>query len=295
MVSSFQRRRLRFTFRLASGSFLKEGDPDTYTIEGYRAEAEIMAPGGYEFSRCRLRIYGIDQPTMERLSVISFESLDFMQNSVKVEASDSNGGFTTIFIGIIFIAQPDYAGAPDVGFVVEAQSGLIGALARSSATSYPGAQKVSVIMDQLAKEVGLDLENNGVESTLTDQYLSGTAIQKIQKIASSAGIQYWYVPEQGVLSIAPKGTARAGNPIPVNLSTGLVGWPTKTKVGVIFTSLFNPAIFHGAKIFVESDISSCNGEWYVVSMHHKLSSELPGGPWFTHFVATPQQSFILTR
>ena len=295
MVSSFQRRRIRVTFQLAAGTFLREGDPDTVVLEDFRTSVAIDAPGGYEFSVCRVRMYGIEQQTMDRLSVINYQNLDFLRNSIRVEATDDEGEFSTIFLGEIYLAQPDYAGAPNVAFVVEARAGLIGSLAPTGATSFPGAQKVSLMMGQLAAELGLTLENNGVESTLTDQYLSGTASQKIQKIADAARIQFWYVPEQGVLAIAPQGVARQGDPISYNFTNGLVGWPTKTHVGVMFTALFNPAIFHGARILLESDVSACNGEWYIVSMSHRLDGETPGGAWFTHFVATPQNTTILRR
>jgi hypothetical protein len=295
MVSSFQRRRIRVTFQLAAGTFLREGDPDTVVIEDFRASVDIDAPGGYEFSVCRVRMYGIEQQTMDRLSVINYQNLDFLRNSIRVEATDDEGEFSTIFLGEIYLAQPDYAGAPNVAFVVEARAGLIGSLAPTGATSFPGAQKVSLMMGQLASELGLTLENNGVESTLTDQYLSGTASQKIQRIADAARIQFWYVPEQGVLAIAPQGVARQGDPISYNFTNGLVGWPNKTHVGVMFTALFNPAIFHGSRILLESDVSACNGEWYIVSMSHRLDGETPGGAWFTHFVATPQNTTILRR
>lgn len=295
MVSSFQRRGLRVTFRLAAGSFQAEGEPDTVTLEGYRCNVEIDAPGGYEFATCRLAIFGLDRTVMDRLTVINYQNLDFLRNSLTIEATDTQGNYTTIFLGEIYIAQPDYMGAPDVPFVAEARSGLIGSLAPSAATSYPGPQKVSVIMEGLAKEVGLTLENNGVEATVTDQYLAGTAVQKIQKLADAARIQFWYLPDEGVLAIAPIGTARSGDAVKVNFNTGLVGWPTKTHVGVSFTTLFNPALFHGAKILIDSDVRACNGEWYIVSMSHRLDSELPGGAWFTHCVATPMGVTIRSR
>jgi hypothetical protein len=59
MASSFQRRNLRFTFKLATGTFTEEGNPDTLEFEGFRASAEIDAPGGYEFATLRLRLYGL--------------------------------------------------------------------------------------------------------------------------------------------------------------------------------------------------------------------------------------------
>lgn len=295
MGLSFQRRRLRVTFKLAAGTFSQVGDPDTLVLENYRAQVEIDAPGGYEFATCRLRIYGVDRFDMDRLTVINYQNLDFLRNTMQVEATDNDGVFTTIFLGEIYISQPDWAGMPSVPLVAEARAGLIGSLAPAAAGSYPGAQKVSIIMSKLAQELGVTLENNGVDSTITDMYLAGTTIHKIQTLASAARIQFWFLPEQSVLAIAPMGVARTSNPVSINLSTGLVGFPTKTHVGIMFTALFNPSIYHGCKIFMESDVSSCNGEWYIVSMSHRLDAEIPGGAWFTHFTATPQNVTILSR
>jgi hypothetical protein len=295
MGSSFQRRRVRVTFQLATGTFLRDGLPDTVVLEGLRTQVEIDAPGGYEFSTCRLRIYGLERFTMDRLTVINFQNLDFMRNTMRVEATDDDGEFSTIFFGEMYSSQPDFMGAPDVPFVVEAFSGLVGSLAPAAANSFPGAQRVSSIMRVLAKELGVTLEDNGVESTVTDQYLSGSPLTKVQKLADAARIQFWYLPEQGVLAIAPFGSPRRGNRVSYNFNTGLVGYPTKLHVGIAFTALFNPAAFHGCPILMECDVSACNGEWYIISMSHRLEAETPGGAWFTHFIATPENTTVRTR
>lgn len=295
MATSFQRRGLRVTFQLASGTFWREGNPDTVKLEGFRTGIEIDAPGGYEFAVCRARIYGVDQLTMDRLTVINFQNLDFYRNTLLVEATDGDGQYTVIFHGEIYTAQPDYTGAPDVAFVAEARSGLIGSLSVASPNSYPGAQRVSAIMSRLARELGVALEDNGVTSTVTDMYLAGSPLTKVQALAEAARIQYWYAPEQGVLAIAPSGIPRRGNRVIFNMNTGLVGWPTKIHVGVAFTALFNPAAFHGCPILLETDVTACHGEWYIISMSHRLDAEMPGGAWFTHFVATPANTTIRAR
>lgn len=287
MASSFQRRRLRVTFQLATGTFAKDGNPDTVVLEDFRTKVEIHAPGGYEFSVCKVRIYGVAQSTMERLTVINYQNLDYMRNTLRVEATDANGQFSTIFLGEIYQSFPEYAGAPDVPFMADARSGIVSSLAPSQAKSYPGPQKVSVVMAELAKEMNLTLENNGVESTLTDQYLGGTPLQKVQTIASASRIQYWYLPEQGVLSIAPMNYPRPGPPVAYNIDSGLVGWPVKLHNGIGFTALFVPQVFHGCRITMESSVPACNGDWYIISMSHRLDAVTPGGAWFTDFVATP--------
>lgn len=295
MGVSFQRRNLRLTFQLATGTFTQEGSPDNLVIEGFRVNAEINAPGGYEFATCRLRVHGLERFVMERLTVINYQNLDFMRNSVQIEATDDNGQFASIFLGEIYYAQPDYQGAPDVPFVIEARSGLIGSLAATPSASYRGPQKISAIMERLAKELNVRLENNGVDETVTDMTLVGSPLHKVQTLAATNRIQFWYLPEEGVLAIAPPGVARKSEPVVYDFNNGVVGWPSKTHNGIIFTALFNPAAFHGCKILMESEVSSCNGEWYIISMSHHLDSETPGGAWFTHFNATPENTFIRFR
>lgn len=295
MAASFQQRNLRLTFQLASGTFQRDGAPDTVTLEGFRAEVEIDAPGGNEFATCRLRVWGVEQSTMDRMTVINYQNLDVMRNTVTVEATDDDGQFNTIFFGEVYTAQPDYAGMPDVPFVAEALSGLVGSLAPAKSASFPGAQRVSAIMSRLARELGVTLEDNGVTTTVTDQVLVGSPLDKVRKLAEAARIQFWFVPEQGVLAIAPRDVPRRGNRVLYSSRTGLVGYPTKTHNGVMFTALFNPAAFHGCPIRIESEISACRGDWYIISMTHRLSCNLPGGPWFSHFVATPENTTIRGR
>jgi hypothetical protein len=285
MASSFQSRHIRVTFKLATGSFNKLGDPDTVVYTGMRVKCEIHAPGGWEFAQLRAEIYGIAAETTNRLTVINYQNLDVMRNSILIEATDDNGKYGSVFQGEIYIAQPDYAGAPDVPFVVEARAGLIGSLQTSSAYSFPGAQKVSSMMGYLAKELNLTLENAGVTTTLTDEYLSGSPLAKVQKLAGDAKIQFWYLPEQGILAIAPRNTSRKLNTVEVGPDTGLVGWPVKTPVGVQFTRLFSPTMFHGSPVHLTTSIPSCAGSWYIISLTHRLESEVPGGAWFTFATA----------
>lgn len=294
--SSFQQRRVRVSFQLATGSFNKNGDPDSVVFEDHRIRAEIQMQGGDSMPSCRLSIFGLSKETMDRLTVINYTNMDFMRNSVTVEATDNEGHFIKIFVGEIFQSMPDYMGAPDVPFVVEAYGGMIGALQKSFAVGYPGARKVSEIMQVIAKELNLELENNGVESTITDQYLSGSPVQKLKILAASANIQFWYLPEEGVLAIAPAGAPREKyQPVKFNAELGLVGWPSKLHVGISFTSLFRPQVCHGAKILMESSVPACNGEWYIISMNHRIDGNTPGGAWFSDIEATPANVFIMRR
>lgn len=295
MATSFQQRKLRITFRLASGTFNKAGDPDKVEFENFRSTIDIEAAGGFQFAMCRGRIFGVSKDVMDRLTVINYQNLSFMRNVVTVEATDNDGRFSTIFMGEIFIAQPNYSSAPDVPFEFEARSGVIGSLAPSIASSFPGSRRVSEIMESLAKELGVTFENNGVTDVLVDQTLSGTALEKVYKVKDAANIQVWYSQSESVLAIAPMGVPRKSDPVQVGADTGMVGWPLKRWEGIEFTMLFNPAIRHGCKINVKSTVPSCNGEWYIGSMQLSLSANYPGGPWFGSYIANPVNMFIVNR
>lgn len=289
MATTFQQRRLRLTFQLETGAFNQAGEPDTVQYDWARAQVEIDAVGGYEFAQARIRVYGLAKDVMDRLTVINFYNVDVQRNTLRIEAGDLNGQFSTVFLGEMYMAAADYAGAPEVAFVAEARSGIIGSLAPSNPVSYPGAVSVATIMGKLAEELGMKLENNGVDTTVTDMSLAGTALDKVQRLGSAAQIQWWYLPDQGVLAIAPRDRSRGAPTVIISPDTGLVGWPTKTPTGVMFTTLFNPAVQHGCPITMQTSVPACAGDWYISSMSHRLDAEIPGGAWFTHYNATAVQ------
>lgn len=295
MATSFQRRRLRYVIQLAEGTFNKEGEPDTITLEDFRSHVEIQAMGGFMFAACKATIYGISKESMDRLTFINLLSLDFRRNTIRVEATDDNGEFSVIFFGEILQSAPSYANMPNVPLVIEARSGVIGSLKPTNPDTSPGPQKVANIMARLALDMGLKLENNGVDTVLTDMVLTGTTADKIQAVQEAADIQVWTIYEDGVLAIAPAGQSRKSEPILYSAQTGMIRSPTRLHNGVIFQALFNPATRHGCKVKIESDVPLANGEWYVISMTHVLSCNEPGGPWFTDFAASPQGMYIANR
>lgn len=287
VAATLQSRRIRLTFRLTSGSFSREGEPDTVTYDGARIQAQISAMGGYEFAQCRLHVYGLAQDVMERLSIIQNGLFDIQRNTVLIEAGDQDGNLTAIFLGAMITAAPEYNGAPDVPFIIEAMSGVIGTLQTSQPRSWRGAVPVATIMQTLAEELGAALENNGVTATVTDMSLGGTTLEKVQNLAFASGTQFWYLPEINTLAIAPRGGGRNADPVRIAPDSGLVGWPTRIQTGgVSFTMLFNPYVQHGAPVTLDTSVASCRGTWYISSMTHRLDSETPGGAWHTDYFAT---------
>lgn len=287
MASTLQSRRIRLTFQLTSGSFNKEGEPDTVVYDYARVQTQISAMGGYEFAQCRLHVFGLSQDVMERLSIIQNGLFDIQKNYITIEAGDQDGNLSVIFLGAMITAAPEYNGAPDVPFVIEAMSGIIGMLQPTPPRSWPGAVPVTTIMKSLAEELGATLEDNGVTATVTDMSLAGTPLEKVQRLAYATITQFWYLPEIGTLSIAPRGQSRSAESVLIGPESGMTGWPTRIQTGgVSFTTLFNPYVQHGCPVTLETVVASCRGDWYISSMVHRLDSETPGGAWHTDYFAT---------
>jgi len=288
MASSFQSRRLDITFSLAAGTF--KGEADTVKLSGMKADAEIHMAGGSQLAEAKIRVFGLSQALMNRLTVLAWQAVDIHKNTVRIAAGTNDKDMATVFYGDIWNAMADYQGAPDVPLIVSAQSGFVNKLKAENPKTYPGTQSVATIMAQLAKLLGVPFENNGVTSTVTDQYLSGTLLDQAHALARTANIDIYY--DQTILAISPKGRARKGDAVLVNASTGLVGFPSLDRIGVAFTTLYNQSISHGKKVKIETSVTPANGEFYVYAMTHALSSETPGGPWFTHCIASTQANAI---
>jgi hypothetical protein len=162
-----------------------------------------------------------------------------------------------------------------------AQAAYFNQLQAVSPTSYQGSVDVATAMSQLAGQMGYTFENNGVSGvTLSNPYLSGTAIDQANALAQAAGI--WWGIDNGVLFIAPAYTARtAGKVIPqIGPTSGLIGYPTFDGAGITLQSLFNPSVKFMGLIQLVTSVPRAAGQWIATTVSYKLQSQVIGGVWF---------------
>lgn len=187
--NSFTEKLIELTITLGTGDFGADLG-DTVTISNARILARLSNPGGETMGAAQIRVYGMSQHLMNQLTTIGqINRAIRVKNTVSVAAGDENG-MQLSFFGVIVDAYADYNSAPDVPFVIEAAAGMDIAVKPVNATSYKGQVSVAQIMGDLATEAGLAFEQNGVDTNLFNPYFSGTILNKIQKCARAAGIQY---------------------------------------------------------------------------------------------------------
>lgn len=290
-TSTLIRRVLTVTFTLGGGTFVESGT-DQITVSGLRATATVTRNGGLSAAHLSLRIYGMTLSVMNQLTQLGSPVGFVSHNFVAVIAGDAINGMSLIFTGQSLGTWVDASGTPDVALVCEAVEGQYLNVAPANPTSYEGTVSVATILQGIATQMGYTLENNGVNTTLTDQYLPGTLVEQAFRVAEGANINLSLFATTSTMAIWPKyGSRSTSKPPLVSVETGMKDYPVHTQYGISVSSIFNPNIQAGCQLQVQSILTPASGLWATYAVTHDLSSETPGGPWFTkaecYFVGQP--------
>ena len=291
---SFVKRNLGFTFQFGLGTN-GAGGYDTITLpDGLWATVKITQQGGPAFNEANIRIFGMQQSTMNRLSRIGLQPAAMRNNIVTVTAGELGGNMPIAFVGGIKEAFPDFSNPTEAAMTISADTGTLDALKPCLPTSYAGSTNVVDIMQSLAKQMGYTLENNGVTGQLTDPYLPGSARDQAVAAAAQAGIYVYFENTNGVMSIVPMDSSRNTTAPTISPNQEMVGYPAYVGPGMIsLKTEYNQNIKVLGNIVVKDSIvnssgsgrgantsNGANGTWRVMQLAHDLST-LPDGPWFT--------------
>ncbi len=292
MSGSFVERQLAFEFTLGEGQFGTSG-ANTVTLTGYRANVRISKAGRIGLAQAEARIYGVDIAVMNRLNTLGnqFYTQSYRFNEIAIAAGDSVRGLATVFQGIIWNCWIDFDDAPNVALVLNASVDQFVALKPIPASSYGAPADVATIMSNLAQQMGMPFENNGVSVILSYPYFSGTARQQVAKAAEAANINWSIDGSAGPLAIWPK-TGYRGPSAPkyatFSPTSGMIGYPTYIPAGITFRAVFtpgqDPAI--GELIQVQSSQQPASGLWVPAKIDYTLDSVTPGGMWEMSLICT---------
>jgi hypothetical protein len=287
---TFVPRQVNLTFHKGQGP-LGESGTVPETVSGLRVSCMIERGGGSSMAQAQVRVYGMSLSDMLALSALNvkvnqYDIMAVRKNTLIISAGDAVNGMSQIFEGQIMIGQIDMNAQPDVALTVIANEGLFEAIQPASPISYPNTMDVATVMQSLATSMGLNFEGNGVNVKLPRSYIHGTYRDQVMQIADAAMIN-WTI-ENGTLAIWSRGSFRSGTPATLSPTTGMVGYPTYSEMGISVRTLFNPNIRFGALVKVEgSQMKYANGPWSVYRIQHELESQTPGGAWFTTFDGMP--------
>jgi hypothetical protein len=286
---TFAKRTLSFTFQLGQGAFGNDGQFDTLTVTGLRAQVEITKVTGQAMGTANARIFGMTRSQLAQLSALNKGTMLSRNNKLSIAAStdETNQQLSTIFQGEISLGQIDMAGTPDSALVILSYASLFNATQPAKPTSYPGSADVATIMETLANQMGYHFENDlDAPITLETPYLPGTLRDQAQRVVDAANINW--VIDNGILAIWNKAGSRNGSVPLISPKTGLIDYPTYAAgVGIGINMQFNPFLNMGEVVEVQSSLTFANGRWVIFNLEHSLESETPDGEWFTRFTGSP--------
>lgn len=284
---TFAKRRidLRFILDANQGKF-EESGTNAVDIKGLRCDVGLVNTMGTAMNQLDLTVYGMTQSLSNKLTILQNGATQGIYNQVEVTAGQGDD-MPLVFVGHINTAWADYANAPEVSFVLQAYGGMASLYKATPAVSYKGTVSASTVASAIAATMTppYTLENDGVDVQLTDVNLPGDPITQLRQLARAANFAWTTDDALGVLAIWPTGKKRNTVIVDIKPETGLVGYPAFNDKGVIFSSLFNPAIRVGGDVQITSSVTPANGAWSCYAVQHDLQSEVSDGRWFTHVQA----------
>lgn len=283
---SYQKRKITVNFTLSEDDF---GDGnDSLTISGLRVEAQIDNAGGVSGSTLYAKIYGMKESDMNKCCTYAQVYGVIKNIAVTMTAGDEASGMSQVFQGTIFNGLIDYNEAPNVPLVIQAKSGFVEQILPAASNSSPGSTNVASMIEAIAKSIDFGFTNNGVNTSLSNHYSWGSPVEQIRDIARAAGIDLSI--ENRIVSIWPTGGVKDNQMVHLSPSEGLVGYPTYLGYGYSITAIFTPDIVRGRRLRLLSASPRANGDLYIQAVSHLISSEIPGGPWFTMSTLTSTSS-----
>lgn len=279
---SFIQRRVKVDFNINQDQF--SNGTNTLSLEGLRCLASINNANGYSLGQLSLRIYGMKAEDMNKLTNLGQLYLAARKYQVTVSAGDDVNGLTIIFTGTVYTAKIVYD-QPNVCLEVESVAGFYEKMNPAQPFTQKGSVKVSDAIRSMLPPGFTLVDNQGVSAVISNPYYAGTAISQIQRICADSGTNCSI--RNNTVYIWPTGSSVDNNPVSVSPSNGLVGYPTYQSNGITIETVFNPNLVNGKTVNLTSDAFGTTGAWHAVVVNHQVSSEYPGGPWFTQAMLIP--------
>lgn len=300
---SFIKRYLKYVINLGSGALNLSNTSETFdngtsslTVQGLRSTASIQAvQGGLSpfVGRGLFQLFGMNPSNMAQLSTLGMDISRINKNAMQVFAYNegSEGSAVQVFAGTISNARLNYNAMPDVLLELDCYGGGAQQTQAITGTSVPESGDIAAMLQVIcaACDPPVTLVNKGVHAQLVNHAVGGSAFDQIDNICSAVpGVAYKF--EGGALKIWNADQNIDGVSVDTGPDLGMVGYPEYSMMGFDITTQFNPEIQVGRMLNIKASQAANampvpgipSSGLFIRMVEHELSSEMPGGPWFTH-------------
>jgi hypothetical protein len=279
-VNSFTQKKLRVTLIMAGANSIFPGtNSNTLVLEGMRVAARVQSVARLA-TQADIRIFGMKAADMDALTVAWANPPVVLDHLVILEA-DNGAGYVQVFKGTITEAQPDYPGMPNVSFNLLAVTGYFRKINPAEPTSYPASADIDTIAAGFAGQMDLSFVNGGAFGTLSEgAYFWGTLWDQLAQACDATNTDF-YVFGDTLLITAAGAPATQEPSVILTPQSGLIGYPSYERSGLIVTAIFDPAFTCGTPLEIRSAVPSATGRWYPYSLTHFLEAKMPRGQWLS--------------
>ncbi len=132
--------------------------------------------------------------------------------------------------------------------------------------------------------------NAGANGVLQSPYQPGTRWEQLTAACAAANADWYALGKQIILTAF--GKPRTDQPSAILAKgTGLIGYPSFERAGLLVQCLFDPAILCGTPVDIRnSPVPGANGLWFPQAVDHLLESNMPDGRWQSLLYCLPVRS-----
>ena len=162
---------------------------------------------------------------------------------------------------------------PDIGLILKSQAfaasmGFVGAF------SSPPTASLKSICQQVADNLGIPLDYQATQNPIIGNYhFTGALPNQVKKLNQLANINAFIDNSSNNLVVLDNGKGRTTSLVQVNSSTGMVGVPEITEIGVRCKMLINNEVKVGDQIQLTSEINpAANGKYYIAKLGFEVAT-----------------------
>jgi hypothetical protein len=287
-MNPLQERRARVTVKVVRpSSNANEGEREiTYAFEQHRMSIQV-GQGGNQFGNAKVAIYGVPLDAMNKIARLWLEVLSPTNtDTLTIDVWDGSN-FVPFFAGVITWSAINAGGAPQVALEIEANSAMIAMNTVAAPYAQDEPVGLQAALQQILEPTGLVVEFADSVPVLEIQraHLIGTPMDQAAALMNYFPELTWYINLQRFL-VRPVNGPLGSDPVPINKTNGMIGYPTYSTSGVQLATIFNPRIRPGLALDIQTMFDFVNRtKWVAAVLQHNIEPNMPGGQWMTAIAA----------
>lgn len=257
-----------------------------YAFEQHRMSIQV-AQGGNQFGNAKVSIYGVPLDTMNKIARLWLEVLSPTNTDTLAIDVWDGANYVPFFSGVITWSAINASGAPQIALEIEANAAMfaMNTIAPPYAQDTPIALRDALQQILAPTDLVVDFADSVAALQVQKAHLTGTPMDQAIALMNYFPELTWYINLQRFL-VRPANGPLGSEPIKVNKTTGMIGYPTYSTSGITLETIFDPRIRPGLALDIQTEFDFVNRtKWVASVMQHSIEPNKPGGNWMTQIAA----------